>query len=318
MSVRATARCRGGLGWSMIVLLLVACVPLVGAGVTGSGGYLFYLASQIALWGIFAMAFDVLLGFAGIVSFGHALFFGLGGYAAAIVFRALGDPFSALLGGAIVGAVLGLLVGLLALRSFGVAIILLTFALAEATWLIVLSDPRGLTGGEGGLPGVQPPSYWGAGADLTFYCIVAALFLGTFAALSLLTRSSFGRVLSAIRENEQRVVCMGFDTRGYKLAAFAISAALSGVAGAANAFTQRQASPDSLHWMISADVLLFVLLGGRGTLLGPVVAAAAIIVLRAVLSEYLSFWPLVIGAIYVVAAVFLPAGLFGAPRRGSR
>jgi branched-chain amino acid transport system permease protein len=297
--------------WPPVLLLVaLAFVPVVAAPMTGAGGHVYYLASQVAIWATFAMAYDLLLGFAGVVSFGHALFFGAGSYAAAITYVRTGDAWLALAVSFVAGAITGVVIGAAVIRTFGVAILLLTFAMGQAAWLVVMANPYGITGGENGLPGVRPPSVLSLGPESSSYVLSVALFIGVFVLLRRLTSMPFGDVLKGIRENELRVAFLGFHTRAYKLVAFVVSTSLSALAGGVNAFTLRQASPEDMQWLASADVMLFGLLGGRGTLLGPALAAALMILVRTSLSTYMTAWPLGIATIYIVAALFLPHGIF--------
>jgi branched-chain amino acid transport system permease protein len=290
-------------------LFAVAAIPVLVAPLSG-GGHVYYLASQIAIWATFAMAYDLLLGFTGVVSFGHAVFFGVGSYAAAITYVRTGDTGLSLAISAVAGAATGALIGFAVVRTFGVAILLLTFAMGQAAWLVVMANPYGLTGGENGLPGVRPLNLFDLGPEISNYLLSVVLAVGVFVVLRVLTSMPFGDVLRGIRENEQRVAFLGFDTRAYKLVAFIISTTLSALAGGVNAFTLRQASPDDMQWLASADVMLFALLGGRGTLLGPACAAGVMILVRSVSSTYMTSWPLGIAAIYIAAALFLPNGIF--------
>jgi len=313
-TLRTAGTRRNSVGRETLIGIFLLLLPVIGAQAGGGAGYFYYVAAQLAVWATFAIAYDLLIGFAGITSFGHATFFGIGAYGAAISFLRIGETFSSLLIGFAAAAVAGALIGFGIIRTFGVAILLLTFALGQAMWLIILANPWGLTGGDNGLPGLQPPHLFGAGSEVSLYLIAAAMFLVSFRALRALTNSPFGDVLKGIRENEQRVACLGFNTRAYKLAAFVISAAVSGLAGAVNAFTQRQASPDVFYWLVSTDVMVFALLGGRGTLIGPAIAAGALILIRTALSAYTDSWQAVVGVIYVVSALLLPNGVWTALR----
>ena len=310
--VDARERRNSALGRELTCIVLVSLVPILAAQVMTGADLFYYLGVQVAVWATFALAFDLLIGFAGIASFGHAMFFGVGGYAVALIFLATGNLGLALLGGLLAGIVLGFLVGYWVIRTFGVAILLVTFAIAQGLWLVVLANPYGLTGGDNGLPGVQPPDMFGVGRDLSLYLLAVAVFLASFVFIRRLSFSSFGDVLLGIHGNERRIEGLGFNTRLYKLAAFVISAGFSGLAGGVNAFNARQASPDLFHWLISADVMLCVLLGGRGTLIGPAIAAGALILVRTVLSAYTDAWPIAVGAIYIASALMAPDGIWSA------
>jgi len=217
---------------------------------------------------------------------------------------------AALAGSALVSVV----VGFLSARVGSVAIFLVTFACAEALYLLVLTDPRGITNGDNGLAGVVPAPL--AGVDLTrqrtFYYVALAALVAGYLALVAITRSQFGQVLLGIRENEVRVRFAGYRVEQYKTAAVAVSAFFAGLAGALTALHERIASPETLGWAVSGDAVLYATLGGTGTLLGPVLGAGIVIVAREVLSDLFRSWLIFVGATYIALVVFLPGGLFPA------
>jgi branched-chain amino acid transport system permease protein len=295
------------------LLGLALVLPLVLAG-TRYAAYVEHVVVQMMLLGLYAMAWDFLNGYVGLFSFGHAAFFGVGAYAAAIlvvraevtfapavVFIALG-----------VSVVAGLIVGFLSSRVGSVAIFLVTFACAEALYLVVLSDPAGVTAGDNGLPGVTPAPFLGLrfNDQASFYYLALGALLISYAALVGVTRSQFGQVLRGIRENELRVRFAGYHVEQYKTAAFAVSAFFAGLAGALNAFHERVASPETLGWALSGDAVLYSTLGGTGTLLGPVLGAALVILARELLSDFFRSWLIFVGLVYIALVVFLPSGLY--------
>jgi branched-chain amino acid transport system permease protein len=276
--------------------------------------YALHVAVQILAMGLYAMAWDLLNGYVGLFSFGHAAFFGIGAYVCgmAIVHGNI-QSAPAAVGAAMIAATLaGGIVGFLAARVGRVAVFLVTFACAETMYLVALADPRGLTGGDNGLPGLVPARM--LGLDLTtpatFYYVTLAIVALSYVALRAVVRSRFGRVLVAIRENERRARFAGFEIERYKMIAFAISACFAGIAGAVTALHQRLASPEMLTWAVSGDAVLYATLGGTGTLAGPILGAGLILVAREILSDVLRSWLIVVGCLYVALVVFLPSGIY--------
>ena len=305
---RPTARTTG--------IVLIGAVALLPAVLHGSQyeAYIGYLIVQIMLLGLYAMAWDFLFGYAGMFSFGHAVFFGTGGYVAAIIAAHTGiSSVPLVLGAALAAAFLvGLVVGFFSARVGSVAVFLVTFAVAEAVRLLVVADPGGLTGGDNGLTGIWPGRF--LGLDLAnqriFYYVVLMLVVLSYLVLRRLTRSQFGQVLLGIRENEIRIRFAGYRVEQYKTIAFGISGLFAGLAGALTAFHERIASPGLLDWSVSGDALLYATLGGTGTLGGPILGAAIVVIARAVLSNYFSSWLIFVGFTYILLVFFLPSGLY--------
>ncbi len=288
-------------------------LPLVLAG-TRSPKYFAHVVVQMMLMGLYAMAWDLLHGFVGVFSFGHAAFFGAGAYGAAIAIVRGGVRSAPLaLGVGLAAAVLvGLIVGFLSSRVGSVAVFLVTFASAEALYLLALADPHGLTNGDNGLPGVLPAPALGMNlADQTIFYYVALLIVTlSYLALVAIVRSQFGQVLLGIRENEVRVRFAGYHVEQYKTVAFGISAFFAGLAGALTAFHERVASPETLGWAISGDAVLYAALGGTGTLLGPLLGASLVILAREVLSNFFRSWLIFVGLTYIALVFFLPNGIY--------
>ena len=305
----------GARRWGAAATLLgvALALPLLLAG-TRYASYVEHVVVQMMLLGLYAMAWDFLNGYVGLFSFGHAAFFGVGAYVAAMLVVRAGVTFAPLviLLALAASLVVGLLVGFLSSRVGSVAIFLVTFACAEALYLIVLSDPGGVTAGDNGLPGVIPAPFLGLrfNNQVSFYYLALVALLGSYAALIAVTRSQFGQVLRGIRENELRVRFAGYHVEQYKTVAFGISAFFAGLAGALNAFHERVASPETLGWALSGDAVLYSTLGGTGTLLGPVLGAALVILARELLSDFFRSWLIFVGLIYIALVVFLPAGLY--------
>jgi branched-chain amino acid transport system permease protein len=261
---------------------------------------------------LFACAFNLLLGYVGLLSFGHALFFGGASYATAHAALEWGwHPELALLFGMLVGAALGLVVGVIAIRRQGIYFAMITLALAQMFYFFCLRAD--FTGGENGIQGVPRGQLFGVLPlhMMTMYYVVAAIFLGGFALLHRAVHSPFGQVLKAIRENEPRAISLGYKTDHYKLIAFVLSAALASLAGGTKALVMQLASLTDVHWGTSGEVILMTLIGGMGTVFGPVAGAFIFAGLENYLSQ-LGSWVLVAeGAIFVVCVLAFRRGIFG-------
>jgi branched-chain amino acid transport system permease protein len=296
------------------VLVAAALVLPLALGGTRYANYVEHLAVQMMLMGLYAMAWDFLNGFVGMFSFGHAAFFGTGAYAVAIlVVRAGVKSAPIVLTAALAASVIvGVIVGLLAARVGSVAIFLVTFACAEALYLLVLTDPHGITNGDNGLPGVVPGPVLGVDLtdQVTFYYVALLVVVAAYLALGAIARSQFGQVLVGIRENEVRARFAGYRVEQYKTAAVAVSAFFAGLAGALTAFHERIASPETLGWAVSGDAVLYATLGGTGTLLGPVLGAGIVIAAREILSDFFRSWLIFVGFTYIALVFFLPGGLY--------
>ena len=269
---------------------------------------------KVLCFALFACAFNLLLGFAGLLSFGHAAFFGAAAYVCAWLSKALGlSPELSILAGGLVAAALGLLFGALSIRRTGIYLTMITLALAQLVFFFAVQLP--FTGGEDGLQGVPRGKLFGL-IDLTdnlaMYFFVFAVFLAGFWLIQRTVSSPFGQVLKAIRENEPRAISLGYDVARYKLLAFVLSAFLAGVAGGMKSLVFQLASLTDAHWHMSGEVVLMTLLGGLGTLFGPAVGAFTIVVLENELADKVGPWVTVImGAIFVVCVLAFRRGLVG-------
>jgi branched-chain amino acid transport system permease protein len=295
------------------LIVVVAVLPPLLSGVRAAN-YIEHMIASAMLLGLYAMAWDFLNGYVGIFSFGHAAFFGVGAYTTGILIVRGGITSApvVLAAAVVAAAVVGLAVGYLSARVGSVAVFLVTFACAEALYLVVLTDPRGITNGDNGLPGVVPAPFLGLnlGRQVVFYYAALFIVVVSYLALRRLTRSQFGEVLLAIRENEVRVRFAGYHVEQYKTVAMAVSAIFAGLAGALTAVHERIASPENLSWPLSGDAVLYATLGGTGTLLGPFLGAAIVIAAREVLSDLVRSWLIFVGATYIVLVFFLPDGLY--------
>ena len=268
---------------------------------------------KLLCFALFACAFNLLIGYVGLLSFGHAAFFGMGGYLAAHAAKVWGlTPEISILAGGVVGAVLGLLFGWLAIRRQGIYFAMITLALAQMVFFFCLQAP--FTHGEDGIQSVPRGRLFGLidlSPDMTMYWLVAAVFLIGFLLIHRIVHSPFGQVLKAIRENEPRATSLGYRADDYKLMAFVLSAALSGVAGGTKALVFGIATLTDVHWSMSGEVVLMTLLGGLGTLFGPVVGAAVIVAMQNYLAPFGAWVTVIQGAIFVVCVVAFRAGIVG-------
>lgn len=237
---------------------------------------------KLLCFALFACAFNLLIGFTGLLSFGHAAFFGGAGYIAGYAIRDLGlTPELGVLAGVGVAGVIGLLMGLLAIRRQGIYFTMITLALAQMLFFVFLQAP--FTGGEDGLQGVPRGKLFGMidlASDFTTYYIVLLIAVAAYGLIVRTVHSPFGQVLKAIKENEPRAISLGYDVDRYKLLAFVLSAALSGLAGATKTMVLGFETLTDVHWSMSGLVVLMTLVGGLGTLVGPIVGAVVIIALE--------------------------------------
>jgi branched-chain amino acid transport system permease protein len=263
---------------------------------------------------LFACAFNLLLGFTGLLSFGHAAFFGMAGYAAGHAMKVWGfTPELGLGFGMLVSALIGWVVGSLAIRRQGIYFAMITLALSQMVYFFALQAP--FTGGEDGLQGVPRGNVLGMLSlkeDIVLYYFVLAVFAAGFWLIYRTIHSPFGQVLKAIRENEPRAISLGYDVDRYKLVAFILSAALAGLAGATKTLVLGFETLTDVHWHMSGEVVLMTLLGGLGTVVGPVVGAFVIVTLQNELADKVGSWVQVImGGIFVICVLAFRRGIVG-------
>jgi len=262
---------------------------------------------------LFACAFNLLIGFGGLLSFGHAMFFGTGGYLAAHAAKEWGfAPEFAIMLGTAAAALVGVVAGLLAIRRQGIYFAMITLALAQMIYFFYLQAP--FTHGEDGIQAVPRGMFLGV-LDLhnvyAMYYVVLAIFLAGFLLIYRVIHSPFGQVLKAIRENEPRALSLGYRTTQYKFVAFLLSAALAGLAGSTKAIVFQLASLTDVHWSMSGEVVLMTLLGGLGTVFGPVVGAFVIIAMESYLSELGQWVTIAQGIIFVICVLAFRRGIIG-------
>jgi branched-chain amino acid transport system permease protein len=268
---------------------------------------------KVMCFALFACAFNLLIGYVGLLSFGHAMFFGLASYVAAHGAKVWGlTPELAVLAGTASAGALGMLVGALAIRRQGIYFAMITLALSQMVFFFCLQAP--FTGGEDGIQAVPRGRLFGL-IDLSstwaMYAFVCAIFFGGFLSIYRIVHSPFGQVLKAIRENESRAVSLGYDVDRYKLLAFVLSAALAGLAGATKAIVFQLASLTDVHWTMSGEVVLMTLLGGLGTIFGPVIGAAVIITMQNYLAQLGAWVTVVQGVIFVICVLAFRRGIVG-------
>ena len=272
------------------------------------------LVMKILCFALFACAFNLLIGYTGLLSFGHAVFLGTAGYVAGHSIKVWGfPPELGLIFAALAAAALGWVIGSLAIRRSGIYFAMITLALAQMMYFFFLQAP--FTGGEDGLQDVPRGKLLGVvdlADDYNLYYFVLAIFVFAFWLIHRTIHSPFGQVLKAIRENEARAISLGYDVAKYKLLAFVLSAGLAGLAGATKTLVFRFATLTDAHWHTSGEVVLMTLLGGMGTVFGPVVGAATIVTLQNELADKVgSLVTVIMGAIFVVCVLAFRRGIVG-------
>lgn len=311
-SVRADAilvgRPTGDKRLHVMIFLALAGLLLVAPSLL----YPFFLM-KLLCFALFASAFNLLLGYGGLLSFGHAAYFGMASYVSAHAAKVWGlSPELAILAGVATAAGLGLVFGALAIRRQGIYFAMVTLAFAQMTYFFALQAP--FTGGEDGIQAV-PQGYLFGFLDLsdtmTLYYVVAAIFLLGVLLIYRIVHSPFGQVLKAIRDNESRAVSLGYRADHYKLAVFVLSATLAGLAGATKAIVVQLASLTDVYWGMSGEVVLMTLLGGMGTIFGPMVGAAIIITMQNYLASLGAWVTVVQGVVFVIAVLLFREGIVG-------
>jgi branched-chain amino acid transport system permease protein len=268
---------------------------------------------KVMCFALFACAFNLLVGFGGLLSFGHAMFLGTAGYAAAHSAKMWGfPPEAAILFGTFAAALLGLVTGLLAIRRQGIYFAMITLALAQMIYFFYLQAP--FTHGEDGIQSVPRGRLFGL-VDLSniwaMYGTVLVIFIAGFLVIFRTIHSPFGQVLKAIRENEPRAISLGYDTTRYKFLAFMLSATLAGLAGATKAIVFQLASLTDAHWSMSGEVVLITLLGGMGTVFGPVAGALVVISMENYLAQFGAWVTITQGVIFVICVLTFRRGIVG-------
>lgn len=304
-------RGRGSRLWAIgLIIVVLALLPYV------LSSFHIFLATRFIILALLAMSLNLVFGFGGLPSLGHAAFFGIGGYTTAIGLTQLDFSFaSVFLVALVLGAGIGALVGVLTIRTSGVYLLLLTLAFAQSLWALAFEQVQ-YTGGDNGIAGITRETIpFGFGADYyTFVLIIAVVLVGV---MRLWTKSPAGRVLVAARESPSRVEALGYRMWPYRVGAFALSGTIAAIAGVLQVYLQGIASPELLGWTLSAEVLVMCILGGAATFMGPAVGALIVVLLQEVASSFTERWTLLLGVLYVLTMMFLPNGLLSVRfRRG--
>jgi branched-chain amino acid transport system permease protein len=276
-----------------------------------------FIAIEVLAFALYAVSFNVLLGYGGMLSFGHAAFFGVGGYAAAILLKKAGLP--AMVAFALVpvvalavSALLALLIGFFSVQRSGIYFAMLTFAFQMLLYTIALKA-TGITGGDDGMTGLKPPG--ALARPFYYYYFALTLVVPALYVLYRLVSSPFGFTLRALRANPRRVQYIGVNVRAHQLATFVVSGAFAGLAGGLFALSTGNVFPGWLNWTASATPIVMAVLGGVHTFLGPALGAAVYVVLEVLISGKTEYWPLAMGVIIVVLVLLMPEGLSGFRRR---
>ncbi|WP_416223048.1 branched-chain amino acid ABC transporter permease [Tianweitania sp.] len=268
---------------------------------------------KVMCFALFACALNLLLGFGGLLSFGHAAFFGSAAYVSAHAARVWGlTPEVAIILGTLSAAVLGAVIGLLAIRRQGIYFAMVTLAFAQMVYFAALQAP--FTGGEDGIQNVPRGDLFGAismRSDFSLYFVVLVITFGGLLAIYRIIHSPFGQVLKAIRENEPRAISLGYRVNSYKLTVFVLSATFAGLAGATKAIVFQLASLTDVYWTMSGEVVLMVLLGGMGTVFGPLVGAAVIVTMQNYLASFGAWVTIIQGCIFVISVMLFREGIVG-------
>ena len=288
-----------------VMTILLAIVPLTGLYP--------YFVMQALCFALFACAFNLLIGYSGLLSFGHAMFLGTAGYVTAHALKVWGvPPEIGIILGVVAAAALSVITGLIAIRRQGIYFAMITLALSQLLFFIYLQTP--FTHGEDGIQGIPQGMMFGLfdlSKPTTLYYVVLGIFLLGFLLIYRAINSPFGEVLKSIRENEQRAISLGYKTDQYKLLAFILSGTLAGLAGAVKVFVAQNASLTDVHWTMSGEVVLMTLVGGLGTVFGPVVGAFVIIAMQQYLAGFGQWVTVIQGAIFVICVLTFRRGVVG-------
>ncbi|MFA6032045.1 MAG: branched-chain amino acid ABC transporter permease [Myxococcota bacterium] len=269
---------------------------------------------KVLCFALFALAFNLLLGYGGLLSFGHAAYFGMASYVSAYTAKHWGlTPELAILAGTLIAAGLGAVFGSLAIRRQGIYFAMITLALAQMVFFFSLQTPK-FTGGEDGIQSVPRGRLFGLidlADDRTLYYVVAVIFMAGVLLIYRIIHSPFGQVCKAIRDNEPRAISLGYRANQYKLAVFVLSATLAGLAGATKAIVFQLASLTDVHWSMSGEVVLMTLVGGLGTVFGPIAGALVIVAMQNYLASFGAWVTVIQGCIFVICVLLFREGIVG-------
>lgn len=301
--------------WGLLVAVAALSVPALGSR------FYTFVATDVAILALFAVSLNLLLGYTGLVSFGHAAYFGIGAYTCGILMKRLGVPFLlAFPAAGLLAALFALVFGFFCVRLTKIYFAMLTLAFAQIVWAICFKW-NAVTGGEQGMPEIPYPDLaWMEHAPLLgglrtsehFYLLTVVLVAACLWILRRIVGSPFGRILTTIRENPERAEFIGVNVRRYELIAFVIAGAFAGLAGGLFGIFNRGLFPDFVYWTKSAEVLIMTILGGMGHFYGPVVGALVLVVLNQQITSYTEYWPFVLGGILMGLLFGFPGGIVGA------
>jgi branched-chain amino acid transport system permease protein len=268
------------------------------------------LTSEVLIMAIFVMSLGLIIGYAGLVSLGHAAFFGIGAYAVTLIGEHMENTYVLLLAAAVLSGLAAFVSGLLFIRSSGAYFLMITLAFGQMLYAIVYKA-QNITGGADG-KSVAASMDLGFGAiesRLGFYYVAAAAFLVCYFLLRLFIVSPLGKGIRGVKENESRMIALGYNTRVYKLIVYSLSGMMAGFAGGLYAYFDQFVSPDLLNWMFSGQALIMVIVGGAGTLIGPAIGAGFFVILQNYISSYTDRWPIVMGLIFVAIVLYGRGGV---------
>jgi branched-chain amino acid transport system permease protein len=305
------------LPWGLAALVVALFVPAMGSR------FYTFVANDVAIWALFATSLNLLVGYTGLVSFGHAAYFGIGAYTTGLLMKQLGVPFLlAFPAAGVLAGTFALVFGFFCVRLTRIYFAMLTLAFAQIVWAICFKWNE-VTGGEQGMPEIPYPDFgWldrlaavpviGGWRTAEYFYFLSLLMVGLCMwALRRITGSPFGRMLTTIRENAERAEFIGVNVRRYELAAFVLAGAFAGLAGGLFGIFNRGVFPDFAYWSKSAEVLIMTLLGGMGHFWGPAVGAAMLLWLHQQITAYTQYWPFILGTILIVLLFALPGGIVG-------
>jgi branched-chain amino acid transport system permease protein len=301
--------------WGVLVLIAALFVPAAGSR------FYTFVATDVAILALFAVSLNLLLGYTGLVSFGHAAYFGIGAYTTGILMKKLAVPFViAFPAAGVVAALFALVFGFFCVRLTKIYFAMLTLAFAQIVWAICFKW-NDVTGGEQGMPEIPYPDLaWMEKLPLVntlrtsdhFYLVTVVLVATCLWLLRRVVGSPFGRILTTIRENPERAEFIGVNVRRYELVAFVIAGAFAGLAGGLFGIFNRGVFPDFAYWPKSSEVLIMTILGGMGHFYGPAVGALVLLVLNQQITSYTQYWPFILGSILIVLLFVFPGGIVGA------
>lgn len=290
-----------------LALLVVLCIfPFI------MSNYFLSILVEILILGIFALSLNILVGYTGLVSLGHAAFFGVGAYTSSLIaLHYTPNAFVTLLAGILLSVIMASIIGFFCNRVNGFYFLMLTLAFSQMFYALVYRWGS-LTKGDNGLSGIPKPTLGVNGFldhPIAFYFFILVIFLIVFIGLRVILHSPLGQIFVGIRENETRVRVMGYNTTIYKNISFILAGGIGGLAGSLYAFFNGFISPKDIYWTMSGEVLIMVLVGGVGTLIGPVLGAAFIVILETFVSSYTDLWMLIVGMTFILFVIFIPKGI---------